>query len=95
MERRLPNVDAPTLTESGIDVVFSNWRGVIAPPGITPEERAAFIDDLARMRATPGWQAELQKNGWKDAFLPGDDFADFLVEQDRQVEAELRQLGLA
>ena len=91
----LPNVDAPTLTESGIDVVFSNWRGVIAPPGITPEERAAFIDDLERMRATPGWQAELQKNGWKDAFLSGDEFADFLVEQDREVETALRQLGLA
>ena len=92
---RLPNVDAPTLTESGIDVVFSNWRGVIAPPGITEDERSEFIDDLARMRATPGWQAELQRNGWTDAYLPGDDFAEFLAEQDQQVEAELRQLGLA
>ena len=92
---RLPDVDAPTLTESGIDVVFSNWRGVIAPPGITQDDRSAFIDDLARMRATPGWQAELQRNGWTDAYLPGDAFADFLVDQDRQVEAELRQLGLA
>ena len=92
---QLPNVDAPTLTESGVDVVFSNWRGVIAPPGITQDETSAFIDDLASMRATPGWQAELQKNGWKDAYLSGDDFEEFLVEQDRQVEAELRQLGLA
>jgi putative tricarboxylic transport membrane protein len=92
---QLPNIDAPTLTESGIDVVFSNWRGVIAPPGITQDETSQFIDDLASMRATPDWQAELQKNGWKDAYLPGDDFEEFLVEQDRQVEAELRQLGLA
>jgi putative tricarboxylic transport membrane protein len=92
---RLPQVDAPTLTEAGIDVVFSNWRGVIAPPGITDEERLAFIDDFAQMRQTPGWQAELQRNGWADAFLPGDDFGRFLVEQDREVETALRQLGLA
>ena len=92
---RLPQVDAPTLTESGIEVVFSNWRGVIAPPGITDEERRAFIDELAQMRQTPGWQAELQKNGWADAYLPGDEFGQYLAEQDREVERALRQLGLA
>ena len=43
-ETRVPNVDAPTLTESGIDLVFANWRGVIAPPGITHGERERLID---------------------------------------------------
>ncbi len=32
--------DTPTLQESGIDVELTNWRGVVAPPGIT-DERAA------------------------------------------------------
>jgi putative tricarboxylic transport membrane protein len=68
---------------------------VIAPPGITDEERRAFIDELAQMRQTPGWQAELQKNGWADAYLPGDEFGQYLAEQDREVERALRQLGLA
>ena len=28
---RVDVVDAPTLKESGIDLVFTNWRGVVAP----------------------------------------------------------------
>ena len=92
---RLPNVDAPTLTESGIEVTFSNWRGVVAPPGISPDQTRAFIDDFAQMRQTPEWQAELAKNGWADVFLAGDEFGKYLADQDRQVEDSLRELGLA
>ncbi len=29
----------PSLKEQGIDLVFGNWRGVFAAPGITPVYR--------------------------------------------------------
>ena len=32
---RVDAVDAPTLKESGIDLEFTNWRGVVAPPEIS------------------------------------------------------------
>ena len=35
--------DVPTLTESDIDLVFTNWRGVLAPPGISEERREELI----------------------------------------------------
>ena len=38
-EKRLDGVDAPTLKESGIDLVFTNWRGIVAPPGISDADR--------------------------------------------------------
>lgn len=91
---RVPNVDAPTLTESGIDAVFVNWRGIIAPPGITTAERDALIDTFTRLDHTPEWQAELTRNGWTDALLTGDDFGSFLAEQDHSVAATLNELGL-
>jgi len=91
---RVPNVDAPTLTESGIDVVFANWRGVIAPPGITTADRDRLIATLSDLEQTPQWQAELTKNGWTDALLTGDEFGTFLAEQDRSVESALQQLGV-
>jgi putative tricarboxylic transport membrane protein len=91
---RVPNLDAPTLTESGIDVIFSNWRGIIAAPGITPAEQDALIDTFTRLDRTPEWQAELTRNGWTDALLTGDDFGAFLAEQDRSVAATLHELGL-
>ena len=36
---RIPGVDIPTFKEQGIDLVIANWRSVVAPPGITPEQK--------------------------------------------------------
>lgn len=94
-EERLENVDAPTLTESGIDLVFTNWRGLVAPPGISESERAQLIDSLEEMHGTAGWEEALEQNGWTDAFITGDEYADFLTEQDERVADVLSELGLA
>jgi putative tricarboxylic transport membrane protein len=93
-QTRVPTVDAPTLTESGIDLVFANWRGVIAPPGLTMAQRESLIAIFTGLEQTPQWQAELTRNGWTDALLTGDEFGQFLAEQDRSVETNLQQLGL-
>src|SRR5687767_6615499 len=36
-EEAVEGVDAPTLTDEGVDLVFTNWRGVVAAPEITAE----------------------------------------------------------
>ena len=92
---RLDNVDAPTLTESGVDMVFTNWRGVLAPPDISDETRDYLIKLFSDMHKTKGWQAELKRNGWIDAFITGDEFGTFLKEQDQRVATTLKELGLA
>jgi len=73
----VPNVDAPTLTDSGIDVVFANWRGIIAPPEIGEDERTNLISTFTRLDQTPEWQVELTKNGWTDALITEDEFGAF------------------
>lgn len=93
-EERLDGVDAPTLVESGIDLVFTNWRGVLAPPGIPDSVRDEHIALLEEMHATAAWQEALETNGWVDAFRTGDDFGEFLVEQDERVAGTLKDLGL-
>ncbi|WP_246081695.1 Bug family tripartite tricarboxylate transporter substrate binding protein [Nocardioides litoris] len=93
-EERVPTVDAPTLTEEGIDFVFTNWRGVLAPPGISEEQRDYLVGLLSDMHDTPEWQAALERNGWTDNFATGEEFATFLQEQDRRVADTLEELGL-
>jgi putative tricarboxylic transport membrane protein len=93
-KQRAAGIDAPTLIESGIDLEFTNWRGVLAPPGISVEQRDALIKVFTDMHATAEWQAELVKNGWTDAFITGDEYGAFLVEQDKRVESTLTELGL-
>lgn len=93
--KRVPVVDAPTLTEEGVDLVFTNWRGVLAAPGITKVERASLIAAVTKMHASDGWKKVLEANGWTDAFITGDKFGTFLTAQDTRVATVLKSLGLA
>ncbi|WP_370291590.1 Bug family tripartite tricarboxylate transporter substrate binding protein [Nocardioides sp.] len=93
-EERLPGIDAPTLTEAGVDLVFTNWRGVLAPPDISDEQRDYLVDIFTRMHDTPEWREALALNGWSDNFATGKEFEDFLLEQDARVSDTLKELGL-
>jgi len=94
-DERIDGVDAPTLTESGIDLVFTNWRGVVAPPGISDAQRERLIEVLTQMHDSAAWKQALEDNSWGDAFLTGDDFGGFIQEQDQRVADTLGELGLA
>jgi putative tricarboxylic transport membrane protein len=93
-EERVEGVDAPTLKESGIDLTFANWRGVLAPPGISDKDKNAMVKALEEMHGTPQWKEALVTNGWTDAFMTGADFEKFLKDQDNRVSSTLTELGL-
>ena len=93
-DERLDGVDAPTLTEADVDLVFTNWRGVLAPPDISDEQRDYLVDLFTEMHETDEWQDALETNGWTDNFATGEEFEDFLVEQDDRVATTLEELGL-
>ncbi|MCH7229659.1 hypothetical protein L0U85_02100 [Glycomyces sp. L485] len=86
--------DAPTFVGSGVDLVFTNWRGWVAPPEISDEDREAWIGALTAMHDSQAWQDELEKQGWTDAFVTGDEFGEFLTQQDTGVADILSELGL-
>ncbi|MEV6109651.1 tripartite tricarboxylate transporter substrate binding protein [Streptomyces sp. NPDC051940] len=92
--QRHPGLDAPTLREAGLDTDFINWRGFVAPPGLSDAERTKLIALFEGLHATPAWRESLKKNGWTDAFLTGDEFGDFLDAQDKRVVSVLKELGL-
>lgn len=91
---RIPGLDAPTLRESGLDTDFTNWRGIVAPPGISDAERTKLLAFIEKLHDSPQWRDSLKKNGWDDAFLTGEKFGDFLAEEDRRVDSVLKELGL-
>lgn len=89
------NSGIPTLKESGVDVVTTNWRGVFAPPGLRPEARERLVALMTELHALPAWQEMLKTRDWQDAFLTSDAFAEFLQKDTRQTEAVLKEIGLA
>ncbi|MDA0564104.1 tripartite tricarboxylate transporter substrate binding protein [Streptomonospora sp. S1-112] len=92
---RLPALpDVPTLMEEGVDVELSNWRGVVAPAGITEEEERRLEELLMTMAESPAWRDALKRRGWEDAALAGPEFESFIEsERDRTAEV-LEQIGL-
>src|SRR5215213_4530875 len=72
--QRIEGIDAPTLKEEGIDLEIINWRSVVAPPGITPDQRKAVLDTVDKMVKSKEWAEILKQKGWDDAYLAGDQF---------------------
>ncbi|MEV0527317.1 tripartite tricarboxylate transporter substrate binding protein [Streptomyces sp. NPDC050439] len=92
--KRAKGLDGPTLKESGYDVNFTNWRGIVAPPGLSDAERKKLTGLVRKLHDSPEWRKSLKTNGWDDAFLTGDKFGDFLAAQDKSVVSVLKELGL-
>ncbi len=87
-------IDAPTIGDAGFDVVLENWRGVMAPPDISEEDRDAVVGLITELHDSEAWQAALEENGWTDFFQTGDDFAAFLEEERTRVEAVLQEIEI-
>jgi putative tricarboxylic transport membrane protein len=87
-------IDSPTIGDAGFDVVLENWRGVMAPPDISEEDRDSVIGLITELHDSEAWQAALEENGWADFFQTGDDFAAFLDEERTRVEAVLAEIEI-
>jgi putative tricarboxylic transport membrane protein len=92
---RLPGLDAPTLIEQGIDLEFINWRGLVAPPGISDAQRDALVTLVEDLFKTKAWKDAMAKNGWSNALLTGEEFARYIDSENQRVKDILGQLGLA
>ena len=92
--QRLPGVNVPTFKEQGIDLVLTNWRSIVAAPGITPEQKTAFDQLMERTVKSKAWQEQLKQKGWDDAYLPANAFATYLKEEIVRVGNVLKSLGL-
>ena len=70
---RVAAIDAPTLREQGIALDLANWRGVVAPPGLTDAERDTLTARVERMAPSAQWKAVLaqERMGGPAADRPG------------------------
>lgn len=91
---RTPDIDAPTLREAGVDLEFTNWRGIVAPPGISDADKQALSKLVDDMHNSQEWKDALEQNNFTDAYLPADQFATFLQQENERVATVLRDLGL-
>jgi putative tricarboxylic transport membrane protein len=90
----IEGIDAPTLMEAGLDIELTNWRGMVAPEGVEPDVEEAIEQQLQEMAESEEWQQVLEQRGWSDQFLAGEEFEDFLTEEQERTRGVLEDLGL-
>ncbi|MEV0594008.1 tripartite tricarboxylate transporter substrate binding protein [Nonomuraea cavernae] len=91
---RLPDLDAPTLKEGGLDVELANWRGFVAPGGLSDTDKQALTDLVTKMHDSQAWKDAVAKNGWIDSFQTGQQFADYLTAEQTRVKGIIAEMGL-
>ncbi len=89
---QLPEVE--TLSDQGIDVVLTNWRGVVAPGSIDEAQAEKLTQLMTDLHETEAWKTTLEENNWSDAFLTGEEFDTFLTEDIATVKTTLTDIGL-
>ena len=60
--------DVPTLKESGVNALVTNWRMVVGPKGMTPAQIAYWDRVLAKLVQTPEWKKDLAENIFEDTY---------------------------
>jgi putative tricarboxylic transport membrane protein len=90
-----PYANAPTWKEMGIDVTLANWRGIIGPKGMKPEQIRYWENVFAAVTQSDEWKAAVKKNLWRGTFMKSDESRAFLDEQDGKLREVLQEIGLA
>lgn len=95
--QRLPSAfsSVPTWKEQGVDIVFSSFRGVIGPKGMSAEQIAYWEEVLTKVVQTDEWKRDMERNYWESNFLTSAETTKYLKSQYAQYKAVLTDLGLA
>ncbi len=78
----LPEWDKiPTLKEAtGVDISYLMLRGIFAPPGISKDVQAGYVELFKRVTDTEDFKRYLTENALKPAFLSGPEYVKWLEE---------------
>lgn len=90
----VPGVDGPTFSEAGYDAYLPNWRGAVAPAGLTNEDAAELTAILSETVRTAEWKDALTRNKWVDAYQDGGEFRKFVESETSRVTNIIEELGL-
>ena len=89
---REPGIDVPTLRELGVPLDLANWRGVVAPPGISAVEQATLTARVRALVGSAAWRETLQRTGWSDLYADGHAFRQFLLAEQARVVGVIARL---
>lgn len=92
--RPLAGFKGQTFVRQGYNLVYGNWRGVMAPADLPKADYTNFIKVMDIMRVSPTWGVELRKNNWDNEFSAGVEFKSFLEKHIPEINRVMKGLGI-
>jgi len=83
-----------TIKDAGYDVELLNWRGVVAPPGISDTDRTAVIGLVDKLHASDAWKQALTEKKWQDFYKSGDEAKAYFESESTRITSVLAEIGL-
>lgn len=85
----------PTWKDQGIDVVVSNSRFILGPPGLTPAQIAFWDNLMRRTVASPEWKKAVQQEQWVDEYIGSAELRKYMEREYAETREILGDLGMA
>ena len=92
--KALDGIKAKTFVSQGYDLVYGNWRGIMAPADLSAADRLNFIKVIDIMHVSPAWTTQLKKNNWDNEFAAGNAFKAFLDKHIPEINGVMKGLGI-
>ena len=95
-EERLPALpDTPTFKELGVDLVASNWFGVIAPAGISDEVLSTLNKAVNDALQDPAYRQLVQEQGAETVGGTPEEFRDFIAQEGQRWDALIKEKNIS
>ena len=86
--------DVPTCVEAGLPIErYQMPRTVWLPGGVTDEQVAFYRDVLAKVRETEEWKTWLRRGSQTDAFMTGEELAEYIAADERWLREQFEEDG--
>ena len=86
--------NVPTWKELGVNAVVNNWRGIVGPKGMAPQQVAFWDRAFARLFKLDDWKRDVDQNYWDNAALVSKEAADYLANEYGELKSALTELEL-
>lgn len=87
--------DVPTFRENNLDVVFKFYRGVVAPPGLSPQVIAYYENMMKKLNDSTAWKEQyLAKYMLSPGWQGSQEFTNTVYASEKVFAETLKSLGL-
>jgi tripartite-type tricarboxylate transporter receptor subunit TctC len=94
-DRRLASLpDAPTLKESGVDMVIRKFRGLAGPKGLSAEAVTAWEQAIPKLLENPEYKAAYTRSNLVPTFIPHAEYVPFIQDFATQQKTFLTEAGV-